>query len=130
MATRLGADTLRRERREHGRRRTVGDGSLFRWFINRRAKGASAARTRGLETGGRGLVGNPVMLWLLAAGRQLRTMVGSPTPVVEMRAIQDTGNVQPRDRVSFSAADGDHDSGKSDAVAGSEFVDDRIRELE
>ena len=85
--------------------------------------------TRGLETGGRGLVGNPVLLWVLAAGRQLRTMVGRPTRVAEMRAIQDTGSVQ-GDRVSFSAADRDDDSGRLDAVAGSEFVDDRIRELE
>ena len=82
-----------------------------------------------LETGGRGLVGNRVMLWLLAAGRQLRTMVGRPTRVAEMRAIQDTGNAQ-GDRVLFSAAGRDHDSGRLDAVAGSEFVDDRIRELE
>jgi nucleoside-diphosphate-sugar epimerase len=59
-----------------------------------------------LETGGRGLVGNRVLLWLLAAGRQLHTMVGSLTRVAEKRAIQE------------------------DAVAGSEFVDDRIRELE
>ena len=85
--------------------------------------------TRGLETGGRGLVGNPVMLWVLAAGRQLRTMVGRPTRVAEMRAIQDAGSVQ-GDRVSISAADRDDDSGRLDAVAGSEFIDDRIRELE
>ena len=82
-----------------------------------------------LVTGGRGLVGNRVMLWLLAAGRQLCTMVGSPTRVAEMRALQDTENVQ-GDRLSFSAADRDHDSRRLDAVAGSEFVDDRIRELE
>jgi hypothetical protein len=57
MATRSGADTLLMNRRElmfptltteqvAGIGNTggaAGDGSLFRWFLNRRAKGASAA---------------------------------------------------------------------------------------
>jgi hypothetical protein len=73
------------------------------------------------------LVGSRVMLRLLAAGRQLRTMVGNSTRAMEMRAVLDTGNVQPGARVSFSEADRDHDAGRLDAVAGSEFVDDRIR---
>jgi nucleoside-diphosphate-sugar epimerase len=86
--------------------------------------------SRVLETGGRSLVGSRVMLRLLAAGRQVRAMVGSPTRAAEMRAILGAGNVQPGARVSFGATDGDHDAGRLDAVAGSEFVDDRIRLLE
>ena len=54
-------------------------------------------------------------------------MVGMATRAAETRAILETGDVQPGARVSFIAADRDHDAGKLDAVAGCEFVDDRIR---
>ena len=83
--------------------------------------------SRVLATGGPGLVGSRVMLRLLAAGREVRTAVVSLTRAAESRAIPDTGNVQPGARVSFVAADRDHDAAQLDAVAGSEFVDDRIR---
>jgi len=50
----------------------------------------------------------------------------SPEREAEGRAMVDTGDVQREARVSF-AADLDHDGGRLDAVAGCEFVDDRIR---
>jgi nucleoside-diphosphate-sugar epimerase len=86
--------------------------------------------SRVLVTGGPGLVGSRVILRLLAAGREPRTMAGSPTPATEVRAIPDIGDVQPSARGSFIATYRDHDAGRLDAVAGSEFVDDRIRLLE
>ena len=82
--------------------------------------------SRVLATGGPGLVGSRVMLRLLAAGREVRTAVVSLTRAAESRAIR-SGDVQPGARASFVAADRDHDAAQLDAVAGSEFVDDRIR---
>lgn len=66
-------------------------------------------------------------LWLLAAGREVRTTAWNPAPAAKMRANRDAGDVQPGARASFMAADRDHDAERLDAVAGSEFVDDRIR---
>lgn len=86
-------------------------------------------KTEVLVTGGLGLVGSRVILSLLAAGRQVRTMVGSPTRAAEVGAMLDPGDVQPGARVPPIATDRD-DAGRLDAVAGSEFVDDRIRRLE
>lgn len=85
--------------------------------------------SRVLVTGRPGLVGSRVIL-RLRRRRELRTMMGSPTHAAEVRAMVDTGGVQPGARVSFIAADRDHDAGRMDAVAGSEFLDDRIRLLE
>jgi hypothetical protein len=45
----------------------------------------------------------------------------------EVRAPVDIEGVQPESRESLIAADPDHGDGGVDAVAGSEFVDDRIR---
>ena len=78
-----------------------------------------------LETGGRGLVGNRVMLWLLAAGSAGRSMQ-SPRPAADVPATVDARDVQASPRASFSA-DRDLEAARLDAVAGSEFVDDRIR---
>jgi hypothetical protein len=58
---------------------------------------------------------------------KVRTMVRSPTRAAEALPIVDPGAVQPGARVSFIAADRDRDAGRLDAVAGGEFVDDRIR---
>jgi nucleoside-diphosphate-sugar epimerase len=77
-----------------------------------------------LVTGGPGVVGSRVILRLLAAGREVRTR--STRCAAEVRAILDIRDVQPSARVSFIAADGDHDPRRVDAVAGCEFVDDRI----
>jgi nucleoside-diphosphate-sugar epimerase len=84
-----------------------------------------------LVTGGPGLVGSRVILRLLAAGRAVRTMLVSPTHAAEARAVVDTDtDVRPGARLSVIAADRDHDASRLDAVAGGEFVDDRIRLLE
>jgi nucleoside-diphosphate-sugar epimerase len=86
--------------------------------------------SRVLVTGGPGLVGSRVIHRLLAAGREVRTVVGSPTRSAEVRAMVDAGDVQPSARASFVVADGDHEERRLDAVAGCEFVDDRIRRRE
>ncbi len=78
--------------------------------------GASAAMSSVLA-GGPGLGDSRVILRLLAAVREVRTIV-------------DTGEVQPGARVSSIAADRNHDADRLDAVAGCEFVDDRIHLLE
>jgi nucleoside-diphosphate-sugar epimerase len=61
--------------------------------------------SRVLVTGGSDVVGSRVILRLLTAGREVRTTAGSPTPAAEVRA-------------------------QLDAVAGCEYVDDRIRRPE
>ena len=57
---------------------------------------------------------------------QIRAIEKSPTHVVEEPVATDAGNVRP-DPASV-AADADDQGEGLDAVAGSEFVDDRIRE--
>jgi nucleoside-diphosphate-sugar epimerase len=83
--------------------------------------------SRVLVPGGAGMVGSRAILGLLAAWREMRTVVGSPTRAAKIPAILEPGNVQPRARVSFIAVEPDHDAERVDVVAGSEFVDDRIR---
>jgi dihydroflavonol-4-reductase len=83
--------------------------------------------SRVLATGGPGFIGSRVILRLLAAGREMRAIVRSPTRAAAVRAMVDTGDVQPNACVSFVAANRDHDAGRLDAVAGCEFVDDRVR---
>jgi hypothetical protein len=72
-----------------------------------------------LMTVGPDVVGSRVILLLLAAGSEVRDLVGS---------LVGAGEVRPR--VSFIAADRDYDRGSFDAVAGCEFLDDRIRRVE
>ena len=64
------------------------------------------------------------------------TLKGAEPPVhqqapdrwqVAVRAVLGPGKAQGDARASFSTADRDHNLGRLDAVAGSEFVDDRIR---
>ena len=57
---------------------------------------------------------------------QVRAIEKSPTHAIEEPVATDIGNVRP-DPASV-AADGDDQGEGLDAVAGSEFVDDRIRE--
>jgi len=83
--------------------------------------------SRVLVTGGPGLVGSSVLLRLLAAGREVRTKVEGPMRAAAVRAMLGPRKVQPGARASFSTADRDDDAGRLDAVAGSEFLDDRIR---
>jgi hypothetical protein len=63
----------------------------------------------------------------LVGGRQVRTTVGSPTRAAGMRASLENGDVRSIYRVSLIAAARDDRAGGLDDVAGSEFLDDRIR---
>jgi hypothetical protein len=54
-------------------------------------------------------------------------MGAMPESPVDVPAMSETEDVQPEARVSFIAGESDHDARKVDDVAGSEFVDDRIR---
>jgi hypothetical protein len=82
--------------------------------------------SKGLVTSGPHLTTRSAILRLLAAGPGVRTIEENSTPAASVRAVLDTRNVQPNARVRFIAADRD-DAGRLDAVAGCEFVDDRIR---
>jgi hypothetical protein len=62
-----------------------------------------------------------------SVGRTVRSMVERPARAEEVRALVNVGDDQLGARVSFIAADPDHDAGRLDAAAGCEFVDDRIR---
>jgi hypothetical protein len=86
--------------------------------------------SRCLVTSGPHFFSTSAIIRLLAAGREMRTVVGRWTRAVEVHAMMDTRDVQPSARASFIAADRDHNAGRLDAVAGGEFVDDRIRLLE
>jgi len=57
-------------------------------------------------------------------------MEKNPTPGADQPEMLDTGDVQPSPRPPFIEADRDHDVEDLDDVAGSEFVDDRIRRRE
>lgn len=60
------------------------------------------------------------------SGRDVRTISGSRTRWVELRTIAATKGLRPSARVWFITEGGD-ESGRLDAIAGCEFVDDRIR---
>ena len=72
-----------------------------------------------LATSGLGLFSRLANVRLLAATREVRGME-------ESRTI-DGREIQPNRGASIIAADLDHRAESLDAVAGSEFVDDRIR---
>ena len=75
------------------------------------------------------VTGKRMMLRLLTAHREERTIVGRPTRASEVHATLGSGDVQPDPGVSPIASDRHDDAGRLDAVAGCEFVDDRIRLL-
>jgi hypothetical protein len=50
-------------------------------------------------------------------------LVHQPAPEIQLGRRKVQGGA----RASFSTADRDHDAGRLDVVAGSEFLDDRIR---
>jgi hypothetical protein len=54
-------------------------------------------------------------------------MEESPRRAAEYPTTVDAGGTEPSARPSFIAADREQDGGRLDSVAGSEFVDDRIR---
>jgi hypothetical protein len=63
----------------------------------------------------------------LPAARAQRSMEESPTRVLEEPATMDVREVQSRCGAWIIDADLDHHAESLDAVAGAEFVDDRIR---
>ena len=63
----------------------------------------------------------------LAASREVRGTEQSPTRGPEVLATIDVRESQSSRGASIIAADRDHHAERLDAVAGSEFVDDRIR---
>ena len=82
--------------------------------------------SRVLLTGGPGFFSRLANVRLLAATRELRGMEESRTRVPMQHGTMDVREVQPNRGPSIVAADLDH-AQRLDAVAGSEFVDDRIR---
>ena len=83
--------------------------------------------SRVLLTGGPGFFSRLANVGLLAAAREVRGMEESRTRVPKETGTMDVREVQPNRGASIIAADLDHDAESLDAVAGSEFVDDRIR---
>jgi hypothetical protein len=82
---------------------------------------------RGLLTGGPGFFSRFANVRLLAATRDVRGLEKSRTRVPEEPGTIDVREVQPNRGASIIAVDLDHYTERLDAVAGSEFVDDRIR---
>jgi hypothetical protein len=83
--------------------------------------------SRVIVMSGPGFFGSRAILRLPAAGGEARSVEESTRRAVEEPATVDTGDVQPSPRASFTAADREQAAESVDAVAGSEFVDDRIR---
>ncbi len=75
-----------------------------------------------LVTGGSGFIGSHCILQLLDAGHQVRTTVRSLNREADLRAMLKIGGADPRNRLSFFAADLEADAGWSQAVAGCNFV--------
>jgi dihydroflavonol-4-reductase len=75
-----------------------------------------------LVTGGSGFIGSHSILQLLAAGHDVRTTVRNLKRETDVRAMLKEGGSEPGDRLSFIAADLEHDAGWSEAVAGCEYV--------
>src|SRR5215467_4635886 len=75
-----------------------------------------------LVTGGSGFIGSHSILQLLAAGHQVRSTVRSLKREGDVRAMLREGGVEAEDRLSFIAADLEHDAGWPEAVAGCEYV--------
>ncbi|HSM87583.1 MAG TPA: aldehyde reductase, partial [Candidatus Limnocylindrales bacterium] len=73
-------------------------------------------------TGGSGFIASHSILQLLAAGHQVRTTVRNITRAAGVRDMLKEGGADPGDRLSFVAADLEHDAGWSDAVAGCDYV--------
>jgi hypothetical protein len=83
--------------------------------------------SRALLTSGPGFFSRLANVRLLPAVREVGRMEESPARVPEEPATMDVREVQPSRGASTIAADLDHHAESLDAVAGSEFVDDRIR---
>jgi len=83
--------------------------------------------SRVLLTGRPGFFSRLANVRLLAATREVRGMEESRTRVPEEPGTMDVREGQPNRGASIIAADLDRHAESLDAVAGSEFVDDRIR---
>src|SRR5208282_372347 len=75
-----------------------------------------------LVTGGSGFIGSHSILQLLAAGHDVRTTVRSLEREPKVRDMLKHGGADAADRLSFFAADLEHDSGWGEAAAGCEYV--------
>ena len=75
-----------------------------------------------LVTGGSGFIATHSILQLLAAGHQVRTTVRNLARSADVLAMLQQGGASPADRLSFVAADLEHDSGWAEAVAGCDYV--------
>jgi nucleoside-diphosphate-sugar epimerase len=75
-----------------------------------------------LVTGGSGFVGAHCILQLLSAGHRVRTTVRSLKREADVRAMLKAGGAEPRERLSFVAANLESDAGWPEAVAGCTYV--------
>lgn len=75
-----------------------------------------------LVTGGSGFIGSHCILQLLAAGHTVRTTVRNLKREGDVRALLKVGGMDAGARLSFIAADLEHDAGWSEAVAGVRYV--------
>jgi nucleoside-diphosphate-sugar epimerase len=75
-----------------------------------------------LVTGGSGFIGSHCILQLLAAGHTVRATVRNLNREAEVRALLKQGGAEPGERLSFFAADLQHDAGWSEAVRGCDYV--------
>jgi dihydroflavonol-4-reductase len=75
-----------------------------------------------LVTGGSGFIGSHSIVQLLAAGHRVRTTVRNLDRESDVRAVLKAGGTDPGDRVSFFAADLEHDAGWAEAAAGCDYV--------
>jgi len=84
--------------------------------------------SKGLATSWPGFFGRFALFRKLAGGRKVRSMEERPAMRgAEASEMVNAGDIQPSAGGSFIAADRDYDFERLDQVAGSEFVDDRIR---
>ena len=80
-----------------------------------------------LAASGPGFLDRLVNVWLLPAVRDERGAEESPTRIREESTTLDVREIQPSREASVIRADLDRHAANLDAIAGSEFVDDRIR---
>jgi nucleoside-diphosphate-sugar epimerase len=75
-----------------------------------------------LVTGGSGFIGSHAILQLLEAGHRVKTTVRKLSREPEVRDMLKVGGADAGERLSFHAADLEHDAGWAEAVAGAEYV--------
>jgi len=75
-----------------------------------------------LVTGGSGFVASHIILQLLGAGHQVCTTVRSLNREDSVRAMLRNGGADPKEQLSFLAADLARDQGWAEAVAGCDYV--------